>query len=201
MNSLHLRNSVSRSIPFLVALICLSLVSRRPSVAQDTESGATEEQTQEGKIQNALSAAPVYIAREAAVWDWPAEGGDESPILREGSNNWTCLPDYPGTPENDPMCHDEAFLDWHLAALRQDEPDIDRVGISYMLAGGGYVDDEGQLVLGPHVMIALPNLSDAEGIPHAEHSDAPHIFHGGTPYEIIIVPVAAAGEKISVVDR
>lgn len=159
------------------------------------------------KIQNALSAAPDYIAREAAVWDWPAEGGGEPPVLREGTNNWTCFPDYPETPGNDPMCHDEAFLEWHLAALRQEEPNIDRVGLSYMLAGGGFVDDKGELVLGPHVMIALPDLADAEGIRHVEyadapqHVDAPHIFHGGTPYEIIIVPVAAAGEKIQVVSR
>ena len=105
------------------------------------------------------------------------------------------------------MCHDEAFLEWHLAALRQEEPEIDRVGLSYMLAGGGYVDDAGELVSGPHVMIALPDLADAEGIPQVEYADAPehvgapHIFHGGTPYEIIIMPVAAAGEKIQAVPK
>ena len=49
-----------------------------------------------------------------------------------------------------------------------------------MLAGGGFVDDEGELVLGPH---------------------APHIFHGGTPNEIIVMPVAVAGEKIRVVQE
>ena len=201
MNSYHLYESVSRSIPFLMSLICLSLISLQPVVAQNTDSGATEEQTIKGKIQNALSAAPHYIAREAAVWDWPTESGGDLPILREGSNNWTCFPDTPRTPENDPMCHDEAFLDWLLARLRGEEPDIDRIGLSYMLAGGGFVDDEGELVLGPHVMIVLPNLSDAEGIPHADYSDAPHIFHGGTPYEIIVMPVAAAGEKIGVVQE
>ena len=193
--------SNSRPILFLITLVCLSLTCPEPLFAQATASRETNRQTSDVKIQNALSAAPDYIARQAAVWDWPATAGGELPVLREGTNNWTCFPDYPDTPGNDPMCHDEAFLAWHLAALRQEEPDIDRVGLSYMLAGGGFVDDEGGLVLGPHVMIALPDLEDAKGIPPADHSDAPHIFHAGTPYEIIIMPVGAAGQKIQVVSN
>lgn len=190
------RNHRFPSFPALIALIGLLFAGLRPVSAQAPDGDAAKRQVIEGKIQNALTAAPDDIAREAAVWDWPSETGGDLPVLRNGSNGWTCFPDYPGTPGNDPMCHDEAFLEWHLAFLNEEEPDIDRVALSYMLAGGGFVDDEGNPTLGPHVMMALPDMSDAEGIPRGEHSEEPYIFHAGTPYAIIVMPVAAAGEML-----
>ena len=47
-------------------------------------------------IQNAMSAGPSSISSDAAILDWDLN------VIREGSNGWTCLPDRPDTPGNDP---------------------------------------------------------------------------------------------------
>ena len=47
-------------------------------------------------IQNAMSAGPSSISANATVMDWDLN------VVREGSNDWTCLPDRPTTPGNDP---------------------------------------------------------------------------------------------------
>jgi hypothetical protein len=94
------------------------------------------------------------------------------------------------------MCHDEAFMEWTMAFLRQEAPSLTRVGLSYMLQGSGELGADGKQTVGPHVMMALPTLEDGAGIPKAKHSDAPYIAYGGSPYALVIVPVAAAGERL-----
>src|SRR2546425_2422576 len=96
-------------------------------------------QSDDWKIKNALSAAPEVIAEKATVIDWPKDmfksGKEMGRILRKGSNGWTCMPDVPGRPQHDPMCADETMMKWLTATLAGKKPDIDRVGLSYMLLG------------------------------------------------------------------
>src|SRR6476660_6564637 len=90
------------------------------------------------KIANALSAGPASITEHAAVTDWPTnpkDGMSHGRILRQGTNGWTCMPDVPGRPQHDPMCVDETMMKWLMATLTGKKPDIDRVGLSYMLMG------------------------------------------------------------------
>ena len=56
-------------------------------------------------------------------------------VLRKGNNGWTCMPDVPGRPQHDPMCVDETMMQWLMATLAGKKPNIDRVGLSYMLMG------------------------------------------------------------------
>ena len=98
----------------------------------------TSAHSDEWKIANALSAGPASITEHAAVMDWPAnprDGMSHGRVLREGTNGWTCLPDVPGRPQHDPMCADETMMKWFMATLAGKKPDIDRVGLSYMLMG------------------------------------------------------------------
>ena len=151
--------------------------------------------TPEAKVQGALSAAPAYIARDAAVWDWPQSPQDAPVVLRAGSNGWTCFPAQPDTPTNAPVCMDEVILQVRLAELRGEEARVDRVGIRYMLQGAG-ADDQGRRTLGPHVMISLPaGVSSAEWIGDSHGPDGPWVtaMDGGT---VIIVPVAPAGASV-----
>ena len=90
------------------------------------------------KIANALSAGPASITDHATVIDWPAnpkDGMSHGRVLRQGINGWTCMPDVPGRPQHDPMCVDETMMKWLDATLAGKKPDIDRVGLSYMLMG------------------------------------------------------------------
>jgi len=98
----------------------------------------TSAHSDEWKIANALSAGPASITEHAAVIDWPTnpkDGMSHGRVLRQGTNGWTCMPDVPGRPQHDPMCVDETMMKWVMATLAGKKPDIDRVGLSYMLMG------------------------------------------------------------------
>jgi hypothetical protein len=124
-----------------------------------------------GKIANALSAGPASITEEAAVIDWPAnpkDGMSDGRMLRQGTNGWTCIPDVPGRPQHDPTCMDETMMKWLMAILAGKKPDIDRVGLSYMLIGEARQgqgatpakdpsDVKKRFYVGPHVMVVLPD--------------------------------------------
>src|SRR5467141_5049906 len=98
----------------------------------------TSAHSDEWKIANALSAGPAFITEHAAVSDWPAnpkDGMSHGRVLRQGSNGWTCMPDLPGRPQHDPMCGDKTMMKWLKAVMAGEKPNIDRVGLSYMLMG------------------------------------------------------------------
>ena len=86
-------------------------------------------------IADAESAAPAAIAQNATIID-RAEDGSPSVILREGTNGWTCVTDWPVSPGNDPQCNDSTWQNWSKAFGGGTEPEIDGPGIAYMLAGG-----------------------------------------------------------------
>jgi hypothetical protein len=56
-------------------------------------------------------------------------------VLRKGSNDWTCVPDDPSSPGNDPMCLDPNAMEW-LHAYVGKKPPPDKIGFIYMLQGG-----------------------------------------------------------------
>lgn len=94
------------------------------------------------------------------------------------------------------MCHDRVFLQWALAFLNDEPPQLEEVGLSYMLQGGGEVDENGKQTTGPHVMMAFPDLSLLDAFPEATHGDEPFVSYADTPYALLIMPVAAGGEEI-----
>jgi hypothetical protein len=89
---------------------------------------------------------------------------------------------------------------WGEAWQNRSEVSIDRVGISYMLAGDdggsntdpyaeGPTDDNEWIVSGPHLMVIVPDLALLEGIPTDPKTGGPFIMWKGTPYAHIMVPV------------
>ena len=151
-------------------------------------------------IANALSAGPASITHDAAVLDWPSEHNPDFSELRAGSNGWTCVPDDPATPTNDPMCLDEQWLEWLMAFAEGRDPEITTFGWSYMLQGGGAASDadpylmeppEGEewLVGPPHLMLLAPGAYDTTAFPTDRDSGGPYIMWAGTPYEHFMIPV------------
>ena len=56
-------------------------------------------------------------------------------VLRKSGGDWTCVPDDPNTPGNDPMCLDPNAMEWlHAYATKSAPPD--KIGFIYMLQGG-----------------------------------------------------------------
>lgn len=85
-----------------------------------------------GIIANAMSAAPPAIAQGATIVDYPTDPTAPLIELRAGSNGWTCFPDWPATPGNDPQCFDKAWMQWLDALVAGTEPNITTLGLAEM---------------------------------------------------------------------
>ena len=170
------------------------------AAGQEVGAGHTPPKTDEEMIANALSAAPEPIAAKATVITFDAEGKVRT--LREGNNNFTCIPDDPTNPANDPNCVDENGLEWVMALVNKTEPPKGKVGFGYMLQGGttpSNVDPfakkppEGShwMEEPPHVMVF--NYGDAiKDYPKpGEMPDMtqPWVMWADTPYEHLMLPV------------
>ncbi|MGO4843792.1 hypothetical protein AB4144_67090, partial [Rhizobiaceae sp. 2RAB30] len=78
-------------------------------------------------IENAVSAAPEAVGKNAAVVNWDMK------TLREGTNGFTCIPDDPTTPSDDPMCTDENGMAWMHALMSKSTPPEGKIAFAYML--------------------------------------------------------------------
>ena len=103
------------------------------TAGSDAARTQTPPKTDNQKIANAMSAAPPAISHTASVAEMAEDGSMK--MLRKGTGAWTCVPDDPSTPGNDPMCLDPNAMEW-LHALLTKAPPPDKVGFIYMLKGG-----------------------------------------------------------------
>ncbi len=190
-----MRNSTGFLLPFCIAA-AVALLSQSGYAA-----AAKPAKTKPDKelIANAMSAGPSVITRDASVVAMGADG--KMRTLRKGKNDWTCMPDNPGTPGNDPMCMDPNAWEWAQAWMTHKDPP-DKVGFMYMLQGG--VDASNMdpyattpakgmhwIKTGPHVMVVGPAAKNMPGYAKGENPDTskPYVMFGGTPYEHLMIPV------------
>ena len=150
-------------------LLVFALVGCQPIMPQAAQPAAPKLSSTADKIANALSAGPTSVTTQAAVMDWPATAGGGLVELRPGTNGWTCLPDDPTTPTNDPRCLDKQWMEFQHAALEEKRtPKYTAIGISYMLQGGSIASNDdptmAQPMAGmawqmdpPHLMVVAPD--------------------------------------------
>ena len=213
---------------FLMALIMLLLSACQPIIVQSLETAAPQpvasedeeteadfskrltkfEATVEGKVQNAMSAAPPAIAQEATIMDWPEgwpgnwpdEPAGELVELRPGSNGWTCFPARPDTPTNDPQCLNQDMLAWRQAILDKTEPEVNGVGIAYMLQGGSSASKSDPFLLEPpagqewgigpaHLMVYVPGGEDHLTAFSTQPGPIPWLMNEGTPYAHLMITI------------
>lgn len=156
------------------------------------------------KIANAMSAAPASVSKDATILDNPAKPGEKYPVLRPGTNGWSCFPDYDATPANDPGCYDRNAMVWVDAFLAGKKPELSSPGISYWLQGTSDASMTDPLATepapgqdwvydGPHMTIFPTEPIKDAGYPasHGENHDmgGGSVMWPGTPYEHIHVPV------------
>ncbi len=195
---------MSRSLTIGSVLAILVFLAWSSADSAQKMPGDTAPKTDAQKIVNALSAAPRAVAREAKVVDIDGKGNVRT--LRDGKGNFTCLPDNPTTPGNDPMCLDPNGMAWADAWMTHKDPPADKVGFGYMLKGGSDASNTdpyattpapGQkwVDTGPHVMI-FNVKGKVEGYP-TQHGDAskPYVMWPGTPYEHLMIPVGPAARQ------
>lgn len=152
------------------------------------------------KIRNALSAGPRAIRENATVFDWPADMKSDFPVLRSGSNNWTCLSDDSRTPGNDPICADQQSMLWFKSYMSGTTPNLTQPGIAYMLQGGSEPSNTDPFATEPqagqdwmdsppHIMIFPVGSLDTAVYGTDEHSGGPWIMWANTPYQHLMIPV------------
>ncbi len=161
---------------------------------------ATEPMSDEAIVENATSAAPSAVAKNAKVIQVTQDG--EMRVVREGTNNFTCMADNPVSPGNDPMCLDENGMLWAGAWMGKTEPPADAIGFGYMLQGGSDSSNTDPFAAepnvgaewvdtGPHVMI-FNFGSMMSGYPSQGNdpdTSNPYIMWDGTPYAHLMIPV------------
>lgn len=146
-------------------------------------------------IKSAQSAAPPSLADKATIMDW------DKKVIRKGTNAWTCLPDRPDTPGNDPWCVNDPWLNFLDAYKNKKEPTYTQVGIAYMLQGDTPVSntdpyatepkpgDDWVEGLGPHLMVLLPDRAMLKKFPDNSKTGGPWIMWGKTPYAHLMIPL------------
>ena len=123
---------IARWYKIVFVLAALLVIGRGIQLAQAAPPSSEDV---DALIANAESAAPTAIAQDATILGWD-EDGMATVVLREGTNGWTCLTDWPVSPGNDPACYDAVFSAWNEAYMAGEAPENDGTGIAYMLAGG-----------------------------------------------------------------
>jgi hypothetical protein len=177
------------SIGLVTVVALVGLASAQPK--------HTPPKTDKEKIANAMSAAPKAVAQEATIMDIEAQG--KMKVLREGEGPFTCMPDNPTTPGNDPMCLDKAGMEWAHAWMTKGTPPPG-VGFAYMLMGGSDASNDDPYATKPaagkkwvdtgaHVMVLNPGAM-ADAYPKsAEDPKKPYVMWAGTPYQHLMIPV------------
>ena len=162
-------------------------------------SGVKPAMSKDEMIKNALSAAPLGIAKDASVVQPGATMSAPMTELKKGTNGWTCLPDDPNSPANDPMCVDKNAMAWIGAWIAHKPPQMGSVGLAYMLQGGSDADNDDPfatkpkagknwVMTPPHIMIFGTKI-DPSVYASKPDTTRPWIMWKGTPYEHLMVPV------------
>lgn len=180
----------------LRAVLPVSLILASPigALAQQTQH---RPKTDAELIANAMSAAPARISRDATVLGME---GEKMRTLRQGKGEYTCIPDDPNSPGNDPMCLDRNAMEWLQAWMDHKDAPKGKMGLVYMLQGGSDASNDDPfatkpapgkkwVTTGPHVMVVgmagmLPDLPRSAATPAK-----PYIMWPGTSYEHIMMPV------------
>ena len=168
--------------------------------ASDKPASLAHAGSPDAKIASALSAAPQSVAQNATVIDYPASGSAEMAVLRKGTNDWSCLPDFPGSPGKDPMCVDKQGMLWLQAYATQKDPNLTQAGLGYMLAGGSDASNTDPFATGPtqgndwistpaHLMVFPAGKLDPNIYGTDPKRGGSWIMWAGTPYEHLMVPV------------
>jgi hypothetical protein len=180
-----------------VLLLSCSVVAMLSGIAQSADQKPPK--TDAAKIANAMTAAPAAVSRDARVVEMSDDGTMK--VLRKGTGTWTCVPDDPSSPGNDPMCLDPNAMEW-LHAYVTKAPPPDKVGFIYMLRGGWDFSNTDPFatkpqggkatITGPHVMVVGPGVKSLPGYDRTGEGvnpAIPFVMWKDTPYEHLMVPV------------
>ena len=177
-------------IRFLFALAAAAIFSSAKAAAEEAPDT-------DALVAEALSAAPDFIAKDATVHNWSHQ------TLKKGTNGWVCLPTTPeekARGETCPMCVDATWHSYWVAFQNGREPKVDKVAISYMLAGDCTVSNLGPAHAatpenhavreGSHMMMLFPDKAAYDAFPTDPATSGPYVMWKDTPYIHLMIPLA-----------
>ena len=188
MSRLNARHTAVFAAIAVFAVIGAILATRAESKPMDRTAMIVETDTTEAKIVRAMAAGPPEIARSAKIVDKDAQG--HTVVLREGSNDFTCMPGNPNVIGQPAMCADGPSMQWFADfAAHKPKPTNTVPGITYMLAGATQRSDSDPrdhtspgITIPPHWMIMWPFDAKATGLPTTHRDTGAYIMWSGTPY-------------------
>jgi hypothetical protein len=193
------------TLRLLVATVLLALET--PTTAQMhnplEQHHSPDARTVEEKINAAVSAGPAEIAAAARIVDIDAAGN--SVVLRDGTNDFTCMPGHGDT--HPAMCADKPSMQWFKDfADHRSKPSTTVPGITYMLTGATQRSDSDPydrtsplIPIGPHWMIMWPFDPKATGLPTTHRNTGAYSMWAGTPYAHVHVMGAPEGTASAIV--
>jgi hypothetical protein len=160
------------------------LIHGFPVAAQSTKPQESETE----KIKRALSAGPSSITNDATVTEIDSEGTMK--VLRQGTNDFTCMPGDPTGVGMPAMCADKVAMQWNSDfEHHKAKPSTSVPGIEYMLAGATQRSDSDPfdktsppIPIGPHWMILWPFDPKTSGLPTTHKPTGAYIMWAGTPW-------------------
>lgn len=182
----------------VVVLLVAGMALARRSHRADSGRPPSNDQ---GKIADALRAGPNFITKDATILDWPSTPGAEYPVLRKGTNEWTCLPGIPGYPHDEPGCFDRVFFQWMKDSMAGRTPQINRIGIAYMYLGAWVKAAQGassgrEFHVGPHLMVVTPHQDELQGLNRDGSNGMPYVAHLPNGTELyLVMPIRQWDER------
>jgi hypothetical protein len=178
-----------RAAAFLASMVwLLLLIHEFPPAAQVVSEAASQPESAQEKINRALAAGPASITTNAMVAEPDSEGGLK--ILRQGTNDFTCMPGDPHGVGQPAMCADHVAMQWNSDfEQHKPRPTTTAPGIVYMLAGATQRSDSDPydqtsppIHIGPHWMIMWPFDPGTSGLPTTHRPTGAYIMWAGTPW-------------------
>jgi hypothetical protein len=126
-----------------------------------------EEQIRAVRIARAMRAGPSVITEHATVAEMDKQGR-MTEVLRQGANEWVCMPGNEDVVGDPPMCVDALGMQWFKDLLEgKPQPTNAAPGLCYMLCGAtqhsntnAHDKTSPAIPIGPHRMILWPFDSD-----------------------------------------
>jgi hypothetical protein len=172
----------------VLALLVLAITSVSGWPQSANAPSADPNETTASKIARALSAGPPNVTKDATVAEMDERGNMK--ILRQGTNDFTCLPGNPRVTGQPALCEDKVAMQWNRDFTEHKPKPTNTVpGIEYMLAGATQRSDsdpfdktDPPMVVGPHWMILWPFDPKTSGLPTHHKATGAYIMWAGSPY-------------------
>ena len=180
---------------FLTGILIIELiaVSTAGAKSKDVKSMSKEQQ-----IKLAQSAAPDYISKDATIMMMDKDG--KTVEAQKGTNGFTCFPDIDGQDIPDPICADQATMQWVNDLMSKAPKPTNTVpGVAYMAKGGWHWEKDEKILMDqnepgakrvkepPHWMVIWPFDSKTQGLPSSPGKFGTYVMFDGTPFAHLMI--------------